>query len=202
MREKPDIPRVVAFFDGQNLFHSAKVAFGYTYPNFDPVKLANYVTQKEGGQLIETRFYTGIPDPVINPRWNTFWNNKLSKWGRIPSMTTVTRPLRYQAETITLNDGTTREVSFGREKGIDVRIAIDILKMARNNQYDIAVIFSQDQDLAEVALELRETSREKDRWIRVISAFPENRDRRYAKGINHTACCRISQADYSECLDP
>lgn len=40
MRQEPDIKRAVAFFDGQNLFHSAKRAFGYTFPNYDPVLLA------------------------------------------------------------------------------------------------------------------------------------------------------------------
>lgn len=27
--------RAVVFVDGQNLFHSAKNCFGYTYPNYD-----------------------------------------------------------------------------------------------------------------------------------------------------------------------
>jgi hypothetical protein len=32
---EPPVKRAIAFFDGQNLFHHAKAAFGYTYPNFD-----------------------------------------------------------------------------------------------------------------------------------------------------------------------
>ena len=36
----PPSPRAVTFVDGQNLFYAAKEAFGYTYPNYDPLKLA------------------------------------------------------------------------------------------------------------------------------------------------------------------
>jgi hypothetical protein len=32
MSSEPPVRRVVAFFDGQNLFHAAKRAFGYHYP--------------------------------------------------------------------------------------------------------------------------------------------------------------------------
>ena len=40
MPAEPSVKRTVAFFDGQNLFHAAKKAFGHTFPNFDPLKLA------------------------------------------------------------------------------------------------------------------------------------------------------------------
>jgi hypothetical protein len=32
---EPSIKRAVAFFDGQNLFHAAKQAFGYRSPNYE-----------------------------------------------------------------------------------------------------------------------------------------------------------------------
>jgi len=37
---EPPIKRTVAFVDGQNLFHAVKSAFGYTFPNYDPMALA------------------------------------------------------------------------------------------------------------------------------------------------------------------
>ncbi len=54
--------RAVAFFDGQNLFHAARHAFGYTYPNYDPLALAAAVCQSQGWDLDEAHFYTGVPD--------------------------------------------------------------------------------------------------------------------------------------------
>ncbi|MEI6392163.1 MAG: hypothetical protein WCT12_13800 [Verrucomicrobiota bacterium] len=35
MPDEPSIKRTIAFIDGQNLFHGAKEAFGFTYPNYD-----------------------------------------------------------------------------------------------------------------------------------------------------------------------
>jgi uncharacterized LabA/DUF88 family protein len=39
------------------------------------------------------------------------------------------------------------------EKGIDVRIAIDVIRLAHRNAYDVALLFSQDQDLSELCVE-------------------------------------------------
>ncbi|MEW6743900.1 MAG: hypothetical protein AB1486_14190 [Planctomycetota bacterium] len=35
MPTEPTIKRAVAFFDGQNLYHASREAFGYTFPNYD-----------------------------------------------------------------------------------------------------------------------------------------------------------------------
>lgn len=35
MSSEPQVKRTRAYVDGQNLFHGAKEAFGYTYPNYD-----------------------------------------------------------------------------------------------------------------------------------------------------------------------
>ena len=40
MDGEPPIKRAVAFVDGQNLFHAAREAFGYTYPNYNVSALA------------------------------------------------------------------------------------------------------------------------------------------------------------------
>jgi hypothetical protein len=44
----PDLKRAIAFFDGQNLYHGAKEAFGYTYPNYDAALLAQTVCDSQG----------------------------------------------------------------------------------------------------------------------------------------------------------
>jgi hypothetical protein len=40
---EPRVKRAIAFFDGQNLFHAVKAAFGYTYPNYDAMALAQAI---------------------------------------------------------------------------------------------------------------------------------------------------------------
>ena len=79
IRIAPVIKRTVAFFDGQNLFHAAKQVFGYQFSNYDPVLLAEAIAQSRGWTLIETRFYTGVPDAIDSAFWNHFWNAKLSE---------------------------------------------------------------------------------------------------------------------------
>jgi len=44
MPTEPSIKRVVAFVDGQNLYRSAKTAFGYHYPNYDVHAIREPVT--------------------------------------------------------------------------------------------------------------------------------------------------------------
>ena len=65
-----------------------------------------------------------------------------------------------------------REIVTSQEKGIDLRIGLDVVRMAHLGQVDVALIFSQDQDLAEVADEIREISHSENRWLKVASAFP------------------------------
>jgi uncharacterized LabA/DUF88 family protein len=71
-----------------------------------------------------------------------------------------------------LADGTTQTLLSGEEKGVDVRIALDVIRLAHQREYDVALIFSQDQDLSEVAEEIWVIAREQDRWIKVACAFP------------------------------
>lgn len=77
MPSEPSVKRTVAFIDGQNLFHAAREAFGYTYPNYDIRALARVVSERQGWNLGQARFYTGIPDAADDPFWHSFWTNKL-----------------------------------------------------------------------------------------------------------------------------
>lgn len=98
-------------------------------------------------------------------------------------------------------DGTTHTFLAGEEKGIDVRLALDVIRMAHRKEYDVAVIFSQDQDLSEVAEEIRAIAREQDRWIKVACAFPFSPTTRNRRGIDKTDWIRIDRATYDACLD-
>ena len=66
MSGEPHIKRAVAFVDGQNLFHAAREAFGHTYPNYEVAALAEQVCARQGWELKQVRFYTGIP-PIPQP---------------------------------------------------------------------------------------------------------------------------------------
>ena len=82
MLAEPPVKRAIAFFDGQNLFHAVKAAFGYTYPNYDAKALAQAICAARGWQLDQVRFYTGVPDPTDNVIWSGFWAARLLAMSR------------------------------------------------------------------------------------------------------------------------
>lgn len=200
MAQLPQVIRAVAFFDGQNLFHSAKAAFGYPFPNFDPVALAKAVCAAQGWQVQGVRFYTGVPDAADNPFWHHFWTAKGAQMGREGAYI-CTRPLRYRNKQVKLPDGSFHTFLDGDEKGIDVRIALDVIQMAHRDEYDVALLFCRDQDLAEVASEIRLIASQQDRWIKVASAYPFSPATKGWRGINKTDWIKIDRTMYDACID-
>jgi uncharacterized LabA/DUF88 family protein len=200
MSQEPLEKRATVFVDGQNLFHAAKEAFGYPYPNYDVLELAKAVCLARDWQLAESRFYTGIPDPTDDPFWHHFWTAKLATMGR-QGVEIFARTLRYRNRRVRLPDGTIHSFLAGEEKGIDVRIALDVIRLAHQRSYDVAVVLSQDQDLSEVAQEIRIIASEQKRWIKMASAFPVSPTTRNRRGIEKTDWIPIDRATYDSCLD-
>jgi uncharacterized LabA/DUF88 family protein len=198
---EPAVKRAVAFVDGQNLFHSVRRTFGYQSPNYDPTALARAVCALRGWRLAATHFYTGVPDEADDPRWNRFWNARLAVMAT-RGVRTFSRALRYRDVQPAHPSGALTTIRVGREKGIDVRLALDIVRLAREDAFDVAILFSQDQDLSEVADEVRAISREHQRWIRLACAFPISPTSRNRRGIEGTEWVRIDRATYDACLDP
>ncbi|MFP4029608.1 MAG: hypothetical protein ACLFWL_17655 [Candidatus Brocadiia bacterium] len=62
--------------------------------------------------------------------------------------------------------------------------------------------FGQDQDLSEVADEVKQISMDQGRWIKVACAFPCSPTSRNTRGINGTDWIKISRDVYDACLDP
>src|SRR5712692_405128 len=197
---EPADKRAITFVDGQKLFHAARESFGHSFPNYDVRALSEAVCQSAGWRLAQVRFYTGIPDPADDPRWHQFWSGKLAIMGR-EGVRVFSRPLRYRNRTVKLPDGTQHTYLTGEEKGIDVRIALDVIRLANAREYDVAVIFSQDQDLSEVASEIRTIAGQQDRWIKIACAFPFSPTTRNTRGIDKTDWIRIDRATYDACLD-
>jgi len=209
--------RVYVFFDGQNVFYGAKYAFGYDEPNYDPVALAmELVSSRPNSQLIRLYFYTGIHSYRKDPKWNVFWNNKLRairregdiRLGRGNTIT-YSRPLIYHDEVardnagnvvMTAGDGAPKIVPKGREKGIDLRLGLDVVRLANTRDYDAAMIVSQDTDYTEVVKEIEFISTQQKRRITVVSASPRNAKGKI--GIPFTESMEITKTVFDRCLDP
>lgn len=201
LAEEPATKYAMAFFDGQNLYQHAKDAFGHHHPNYDPVKLHHAVCAANGWKPNMVRFYTGIPNAAESPMWTGYWAKRLLYMKRA-GIHVTTRPLRYRKETVVDALGKSTVVTTPQEKGIDVRLALDIVSTARKKQFNVAVIFSQDQDLAEIVAEVAEISKEQDRWIKVCCAFPSGANATSGRGIDKTDWFRMDRAFYDACVDP
>ncbi len=190
--------RTIVFFDGQNLYHLAKYAWAprrlgeshaYSWPSYDVKKLAQaLVDRRPGRTLVETRFYTGVPDPKGGPSqkfWHGFWSNKL-------------RRLR--------NSGTYvyrgRVSPAGQEKGVDVSLALDLVMATYEQQYDVAIIVSQDSDFGPAVRAAKQIARGQDRLLVFESAFPVVPGSFSRRGVPGTDWVHIDKATYDSCLDP
>lgn len=197
----PLLLRAHVFFDAQNLFHSVKTAYGYRYPNYDPVALATLACQRLGLRCDGVHFYTGIHDARVSPFWHAFWTRKLQVLGT-RGVHVFSRRLAYATETVALPDGVPTTVRVAREKGIDVRIALDMVRLAREESYDVAVLFSSDQDLSEAISEIHRIRTDTSRWIKVYSAYPVADDGTHAPAVKGAAPLPITRAEYEGCIDP
>lgn len=201
MSQEPIKKRCIAFVDAQSLFHAARQAFGSFYPDYDPLALSKAICAKQGWELEQVRMYTSVPSVEDNEYWHRFWLNKLRS---LESAGVVTwwKSWKMRKRPVHLPDGGVQMLPVALEKGVDVKIAIDILQRAHSRLFDVALVFSQDQDFAELADEIRAVAREQDRWIKIASAYPYSSASRTFRGIDRTDWLQIERETYDECLDP
>jgi len=190
--------RTIVFVDGQNLYHLARVAWisttsnpspPYAWPSYDVEKLANsLVSRVPGRTLSQVRFYTGVPDPTVGPTqqfWHGFWSNKL-------------RYLRSKGVYVyrgRVNPG-------GQEKGVDVSLALDLVNLAYEQQYEVAIIVSQDWDFGPAVRLAKRIARARGRSLSFESAFPVGPGSYSNRGVPGTTWVRIDKATYDACHDP
>ena len=189
--------RTIVFIDGQNLYHMAKAAWigattavpnPYGWPSYDVGKLAAALVSRIPGRVLsETRFYTGVPDSAVGPKqalWQGFWANKL----------------RYlQNGGIYVYAGKVN--SGGQEKGVDVSLALDLVRATYEQRYEVAIIVSQDSDFGPAVNLAREIAQSQNRSLLFESAFPFNPGMN-PRGVPGTTWIHIDQTAYDACFDP
>ena len=180
--------RVVVLIDGQNLYHLAREAWGqgYHWPKYDPLKLSReLVALQRGRELSRVFFYSGVPSPRQNVGWHRFWTAKMR---------------RMRAQGIRVFRG---RILNGREKGVDIRMALDLVRLTRERHYETAIIVSQDSDLNEALREAVAIARSQERWITLESAHPLHPEPgNTGRGLRPAVFRGIDRAMYDRCVDP
>lgn len=189
--------QTIVFFDGQDLYHGAKDAWRpktatgaspYAWPSYDVEKLAaTLVSRVAGRTLKQIRFYTGVPDPRLGSKeqfWHGFWSNKLRY---LKSRGVFTYRGRINAS--------------GQEKGVDVSIAIDLVRLTYEQAYEVAIIVSQDWDFGPAVRLAKIIARSQGRQLTFESCFPVDPGTESQRGIPGTLWVPIDQATYDACFD-
>jgi uncharacterized LabA/DUF88 family protein len=133
--------RTMVFVDYQNMYRSARQAFGWEseggqFGNFRPYGLGRQMVRDPERVLEQVRIYSGIHTPQHNPTQHGLMQRRMSAWvAESPEKIEVfPRPLRYGRR-------------GPEEKGVDVELAIDFVRLALDDAFDVGVLASGDTDL-------------------------------------------------------
>ena len=181
----------IVFFDGQNIYRAALTSwrtdasdtYKYTFPSYDVEKLATTLASKTAGMIItQIRFYTGVPTPSQNYHWHCFWVEKLKY---------------LESQGIEVYKGKIN--AHDQEKGVDVKIAIDLIRLTYERRYEAAIILSQDRDFEPAIHLAKELAKDQNRQLVFESHFIIGDSDR---GIPGTSWKPIDKTTYDACYDP
>ena len=145
--------RVVVFIDYQNVYHRARASFfegadppvqvGHVHPLRVGELLCDLGRSEDPGRVLAgLRVYRATPDVRSGADLERAAKIQMARWATTEGVKVCERPMDYIE---TKRRGRVHWV--GREKGIDVMLAVDLVDMARTDIYDAAVVFSADTDL-------------------------------------------------------
>lgn len=137
--------KVMIFIDGSNLYHSVRSVHGRTDLNF-----ASFSQQLAAGrQLLRTYYYNAAVDQAKEPQRYSNQQRFFDSLRRVP---------RFEVKLGTLVYRNFPQVP-PYEKGIDVRLATDMLTHAFRQNYDVAILVSGDNDFADAVQAVKDLGR-------------------------------------------
>lgn len=141
--------QTVLFVDYENTmlgardaFHGGSAGFDETNGHVHPWLLGELICTRNNERhraepqldLTAVRVYRGLPDSRREPQRNTSVRSQAGKWEE-DGVQVFMQPFSYDDQ-----------ANERREKEIDVWLAIDLVVMAIEEQFEVAVLFSQDRD--------------------------------------------------------
>lgn len=144
--------RVVVFCDWQNIYRRAREANNrdaYAPSYFGqvlPWKLGKLLTdrgpQGQPREFQEVRIYRGMPKQERDERGYRAARSQHAYWEQNNRVTLIPGRIQYPAGWPDDCEG-----EKPREKGVDVALAVDLVTMAVNDEFDVGIVFSADNDL-------------------------------------------------------
>lgn len=152
--------RVAIFVDGSNFYHALKSRFRNTSLRFEKLasKLIDRVPDR---RLLRIYYYNAVHDQASNGAAYARQQRFFDSLRRTPYLTLCLgrlerRRIDYDALDLDAEKRRQVEAVLGRplpeftyvEKGVDTQLAVDMVKLAVANTYDVAVLVSGDGDFA------------------------------------------------------
>lgn len=195
--------RVAVFLDYQNVYMGARGAF-HAYGSqpqdgqVDPHALGELLVQRGppgvDRELREVRVYRGQPDPERDPKGYAANDRQCSHWRTLSKTTVITRTLRYPREW-------PRERE--QEKGIDVKLAIDLVAGAVRKEYEVAILMSTDTDLKPPLEFVRDLRGDPYPRCEVAAwSSSDGHSRRLSIAGRQIWCHWLDESDYRSVADP
>ena len=188
--------RVAVFLDYQNVLNGARACF-HSRPHsswdgqVDPLALGRLLVARRPwpSELAEVRVYRGLPDATRDPRTHAAHQRQTSAWTRSGHVRVLARPLRYPRGWPAVRP---------QEKGVDVALAVDVVRLAVEGAYDVGIVMSTDTDLvpaleAAVALGVH---------VEVAAWAGPSANRRLSLGGDLPWCHHLRRDDYLATHDP
>jgi uncharacterized LabA/DUF88 family protein len=150
--------RVAVFIDGSNFYYAVKTAFSKTKLRFDQLALA-LTNRLPDRRLLRVYYYNAAYDQGADPTEYQKQQRFFNVLRRTPYLTLCLGRLERRAidwSGLSVTERSELERLLKRplpertyvEKGVDVQLAVDMVKLAVANTYDVAVIISGDGDFA------------------------------------------------------
>jgi uncharacterized protein (TIGR00288 family) len=137
------------FIDGSNFYFklkeiSQKLNKKYSLLNFNFRKFCEWLVGEN--ELLEIRYYLGaVKREKNNEKSEKMYANQQKLIGK----------LQQQKINIILGQLIRHPDKTYHEKGVDVRLAVEMIRFARENKYDVAYLLSSDTDLVPAVEEAR-----------------------------------------------
>ncbi len=140
-----DGKKVAIYFDGSNFYYKLKDLRVPNITNFNYSNFSKWLAR--GRDIISKRYYVGL----VRPEQNNEKGQKLRKEQQrlFSHLTSPAQNFIIKRGYLMNNGGTYHE------KGVDVKIAVDLLVGAYENIYDTAILISSDTDLIPVIKKIK-----------------------------------------------
>ena len=180
--------RVIIFFDYQNVHGMARRQFkpvvcDLSLGHIHPYRTAELLVsrRRRESRLEQVRVYRGRPNPEREPGASWANDRQASDWEKAGCVV-VCRNLSYPSDW---------PQSRAQEKGIDVALAVDLVRLAMERVMDAAIVFSSDKDLLPAIETVRDL-----RLCHVEVACWERSHRLRFPGTQLPWCHNLTEADF------